>query len=66
MLKTISKAEFHFLRKILSDYFNHLEKNPHTFITRFYGIHKLKFKKGKHKFCRVYFVIMGNVFKTSR
>jgi 1-phosphatidylinositol-4-phosphate 5-kinase len=34
-------------------------------ITRFFGLHKIKYTKkaGKH---RIYFVIMANVFKTSR
>ena len=65
MLKTITKSEFHFLRKILKDYYQHLEKNAHTLITRFYGLHKLKFQKNK-KYQRIYFVIMGNVFMTGR
>jgi len=53
------------LKEILKDYYEHLSKNPHALITRFYGLHKIKYTKstGKH---RIYFVIMANVFKTTR
>jgi 1-phosphatidylinositol-4-phosphate 5-kinase len=41
MLKTISRGEYVFLRSILFDYYYYLLKNPHTFITKFFGLHKL-------------------------
>lgn len=46
MLKTISPAEFKHLKTILKDYYNHLTMNPHTLITRFFGLHKIKCKEG--------------------
>jgi len=46
MLKTISKQEFHFMRKILKDYHDHLVAYPNTMITRFYGLHKIKEHRG--------------------
>lgn len=49
MLKTVSKEEFHFLRGILKEYFAHLSKNPHTLITRFLGLHKIKYKKSHNE-----------------
>jgi len=67
MLKTVSKEEFHFLRSILKDYFLHISKNPHTLIARFLGLHKIKYRKSyndSHQ--RVYFLVMCNVFNTSR
>lgn len=47
LLKTISSTEFSFLKKILQPYYYHIEKNPNTYITRFYGMHKIKFKMPK-------------------
>jgi phosphoribulokinase len=53
------------LKEILKEYYQHLVVYPHTMITRFFGLHKIKYAKktGNH---RIYFVIMANVFKTSR
>jgi len=66
MLKTISCAEFHHLRNILKDYYEHLVLYPHSLIARFYGLHKIKYNKAIGGKVRIYFVIMANVFKTSR
>ncbi len=33
-LKTISRTEFHFLRKILKNYYNHLMSNPNSLIIK--------------------------------
>lgn len=66
MLKTISAAEFHNLREILKEYYDHLALYPHTLITRFFGLHKIKYSKANGGKARIYFVIMANVFKTSR
>lgn len=41
MLKTISKKEFYFFRKILKSYFNHIINNYNTLITRVFGLHKM-------------------------
>jgi 1-phosphatidylinositol-4-phosphate 5-kinase len=66
MLKTVSKEEFHFLRSILKEYFFHLSKFPHTLITRFLGLHKIKYRKSYNDTQqRVYFLVMCNVFNTS-
>ena len=43
MLKTISSSEFHHLRTILKEYYDHLAMYPHSLITRFYGLHKIKY-----------------------
>ena len=66
MLKTISGHEFHNLRDILKDYYDHLAIYPHSLITRFYGLHKIKYNKASGGKMRIYFVIMANVFKTAR
>lgn len=66
MLKTISSTEFHHLRHILKDYYEHLVTYPHSLITRFYGLHKIKYNRAIGGKVRIYFVIMANVFKTAR
>lgn len=66
MLKTISSAEFHKLREVLKDYYDHLVLYPHSLITRFFGLHKIKYNKPLGGKVRIYFVIMANVFKTAR
>jgi 1-phosphatidylinositol-4-phosphate 5-kinase len=66
MLKTISSAEFHKLREVLKDYYDHLVTYPHSLITRFFGLHKIKYNKPLGGKVRIYFVIMANVFKTAR
>lgn len=66
MLKTISHEEFTHLQTILKDYYEHLTQYPHSLITRFFGLHKIKLSSnGAHK-QRIYFVIMANVFNTSK
>mmetsp|Transcript_27271 Transcript_27271/g.20414 ORF Transcript_27271/g.20414 Transcript_27271/m.20414 type:complete len:158 (+) Transcript_27271:1557-2030(+) len=64
MLKTISKDEFRKLRQILKEYYTYLEQNPESLITRFYGLHKMIYrKKQSMKVDRKYLVIMNNVFR---
>ena len=65
MLKTISREEFRFLRSILFDYYYYISKNPHTFITKFFGLHKLVERGPNGENIRShYFVIMSNIFNT--
>ncbi|EFC37710.1 phosphatidylinositol-4-phosphate 5-Kinase [Naegleria gruberi] len=61
MLKTVTKKESKFLRKILPDYYNHVMANPNTLITRFYGMYSIKPRGGKN----VRFIVMNNVFDTT-
>ena len=41
-------------------------KYPQTLITRFFGLHKIKYNKESGGIQRVYFIIMANVFNTSK
>ena len=67
MLKTIQHTEFMRLKHILQLYYEHILKNPQTLITRFFGLHKIKYKDDSaNGFQRVYFIIMANVFNTKR
>lgn len=59
MIKTQSKAESKFLRRILAHYHAYVSAQPHTYITRFYGMHRIKMP---HMRRAVHFVVMQSVF----
>lgn len=59
MIKTQSKAESKFLRRILPHYYQYVMTHPHTYITRFYGMHRIKMPHLRKK---VHFVVMQSVF----
>lgn len=58
IIKTIRHNEHKFLRRILKDYHLHIKENPHTLLSRFYGLHRVKLPGGK----KIHFVIMNNLF----
>ncbi len=63
MIKTQTQEEKNFLRQILPSYYKHLKNNPHSFITHFYGMYRVKIPDlGKS----VHFVIMKSVFNTEK
>ncbi|KAJ7677358.1 hypothetical protein B0H17DRAFT_944968 [Mycena rosella] len=62
IIKTIRHSEHKFLLSILKDYHNHVKNNPHTLLSRFYGLHRVKLPHG-HK---IHFVIMNNLFPPHR
>jgi len=62
MIKTQTKEENKFLRRILHYYFKYVNENPHTFLVRILGMYRLKMYHLKRK---VHFVIMSSVFDTS-
>ena len=45
MLKTISHNEFERLKSMLQKYYEHMIRYPQTLITRFFGLHKIKYKQ---------------------
>ena len=63
MIKTIPKREFSKFLSILQKYYEHLKENPETLISRFFGLHSVRWKDSKTKFQKRYLVIMNNVFK---
>jgi 1-phosphatidylinositol-4-phosphate 5-kinase len=65
ILKTISKTEYTFLKKILPNYYKHLCDNPYTYLPKFLGCYKLV-KKIKKRKTRIHFVIMTNIFSTRK
>ena len=58
IIKTIHYNEHKFIRKILKDYHEHVRRNPHTLLSRFYGLHRVKLPRGR----KIHFVIMNNLF----
>ncbi|KAH8828342.1 SAICAR synthase-like protein [Flagelloscypha sp. PMI_526] len=58
IIKTIHPAEHAFLLKVLPKYYEHVKSNPHTLISRFYGLHRVKLPHGR----KIHFVIMNNLF----
>lgn len=62
IIKTIRHSEHKFLRKILKDYHEHVKANPHTLLSRFYGLHRVKLPRGR----KIHFVIMNNLFPPHR
>ena len=61
MIKTQTKSESKFLRRIMPHYYHYLSANPSSFMTRFYGMYRVKMY---HLRRSVHFVIMGSVFNT--
>ncbi|KAM0750586.1 SAICAR synthase-like protein [Meredithblackwellia eburnea MCA 4105] len=62
IIKTIRHSEHKFLRSILKEYYEYIKSNPHTLISRFYGLHRVKLPRGK----KIHFVIMNNLFPPHR
>ena len=58
IIKTIHHAEHKFLRSVLKQYHTHVRNNPHTLLSRFYGLHRVKLPHGR----KIHFVIMNNLF----
>lgn len=61
-IKTIRDSEVQILKKTLPKYFAHLELNPHSLLSRYYGLHKLRFFKNNKLQKSFFLVIMNNVF----
>src|ERR1700753_3809389 len=53
IIKTIHHSKHKFIRKILKDYHEHVCKNPHTLLSCFYGLHRVKLPWGR----KIHFVI---------
>lgn len=62
IIKTIHHAEHKLLRKILREYYAHIESNPNTLISQFYGLHRVKIPYGR----KIHFVVMNNLFPPHR
>jgi 1-phosphatidylinositol-4-phosphate 5-kinase len=58
IIKTIHHSGHAFLLCILKQYYDHVKSNPHTLLSRFDGLHRVKLPRG----CKIHFVIMNNIF----
>ena len=61
-IKTIRDSEVKILIKTLPNYYNHLENTPNSLLSRYYGLHKLRFYKNDKMKKSFFLVIMNNVF----
>jgi len=61
LIKSMTRSESLFLRKILPPYYHYVQGQPNTLITRFYGMYRVKVPGRKE----IYFVVMGSVFHSS-
>lgn len=62
IIKTIHHSEHKLLRRILRQYYDHIEANPNTLLSQFYGLHRVKIPYGK----KIHFVVMNNLFPPHR
>lgn len=46
-MKTMRKSEMKVLLEMLPKYAGHMEQHPHSLITRFFGLHKLRPMHGR-------------------
>ena len=65
IVKTIKKDEYKFIKQILPDYFHHLKQYPLSLLPKFLGCYVLT-RKIKKKREKIYFIVMINVFATSK
>ena len=63
MIKTQTDTESKFLRRIMPHYYQYLVKNPHSTLTHFYGMYRVKMA---HLRRNMHFVIMKSVFNTDK
>ena len=62
MLKTIAKPEYDKLFSTLEGYHKHLIANPDSLMTRYYGLHKIRYTLNDQKH-EQYIIIMNNMFR---
>ena len=64
IIKTIHHAEHKLLRKVLRQYYSHIQDNPNTLVSQFYGLHRVKVPGFGGR--KIHFVIMNNLFPPHR
>eukprot|EP00122_Pirum_gemmata_P010703 Pgem_evm1s9905 len=58
IVKTVSDSESKLLDKMLPDYFEHLQKNPRTLLSKLFGYHSVQINLGNS---HIHFVVMQNI-----
>ncbi len=62
MIKTQTKEENKFMKRILPHYYKYLSENPSSLLVKIFGMHRVKMY---HLNRKIHFVIMGSVFDTT-
>jgi 1-phosphatidylinositol-4-phosphate 5-kinase len=62
MIKTQTKEECQFMKKILPHYYKYMSENPSTQLVKIFGMHRVKMY---HLNRKIHFVIMESVFDTT-
>ncbi|KAL2919859.1 Phosphatidylinositol-4-phosphate 5-kinase [Polyrhizophydium stewartii] len=62
IIKTIHHSEHKFILRTLRQYYEHIRSNPHTLLSRIFGLHRVKLPGNK----KIHFVVMGNVFPPNK
>ncbi|KAH6577382.1 hypothetical protein BASA62_000919 [Batrachochytrium salamandrivorans] len=62
IIKTIHHSEHKFIIHTLQDYYEHIRSNPHTLLSRIFGLHRVKLPGNR----KIHFVVMGNVFPPNK
>merc|ERR1712117_948313 len=57
-IKNMNQSECLLLRKLLPEYHNYVSRQPHTLLSKFLGMHRVKLDGGDY----VYFLIMKSIF----
>ena len=65
IVKTIKKDEYKLIKLILPEYYKHLKANPLSLLPKFLGCYILT-RKFRKKRTKIYFIVMLNVFATSK
>lgn len=50
---------------MFKNYHEYITKNPNSFISKIYGLHKIKIIKNKNKIKRIYFFVTENIFSST-
>ena len=62
MIKTQTKEENKFMKRILPHYYKYMSENPSTLLVKIFGMHRVKMY---HLNRKIHFVIMASVFDTT-
>ncbi|KAJ2349910.1 Phosphatidylinositol-4-phosphate 5-kinase, partial [Coemansia erecta] len=62
IIKTVHHTEHKFMRQILPQYYEFVRDNPHTLLSRIYGLHRIKLPQGR----KVHFIVMSNILPPNK
>ncbi|KAJ2781543.1 Phosphatidylinositol-4-phosphate 5-kinase [Coemansia javaensis] len=62
IIKTVHHTEHKFMRRILPQYYQFVCDNPHTLLSRIYGLHRIKLPQGR----KVHFIVMSNILPPNK